>query len=264
MPVTLTTEQILALAPDAGSARNGQALAAARHWVTLGCNEQAAWGECQGSGQNPYQTQIDLSTTAFRCSCPSRRFPCKHGLGLFLLLAAQPAAFTQKAAPAWVSQWLSARHARARQRVEKLTKQPEATTDEATQARRAEQRQKKVTAGLGELELWLRDLVRGGLIAAKTQPLTFREQSARRMIDAQAPGAAEFAALGIPSFACTPDLFPDLMAAAINRQDIAAWAAARNIVTAVGITKERASCRVTAGKSHNSRVLLSSMKCGAS
>lgn len=51
--------------------------------------------------------------------------------------------------------------------------------------------------------------------------------------------AAKFAALGIPSFACTPDLFPDLMAAAINRQDIAAWAAARNIVTASGTVKER-------------------------
>ena len=44
--------------------------------------------------------------------------------------------------------------------------------------------------------------------------------------------AAKFAALGIPSFACTPDLFPDLMAAAIQRQDIGQWAAAREIVTA--------------------------------
>jgi Mg-chelatase subunit ChlD len=44
--------------------------------------------------------------------------------------------------------------------------------------------------------------------------------------------AEKFAALGIPSFACTPDLFPDLMAAAIGRQDIGQWAAAREIVTA--------------------------------
>jgi hypothetical protein len=43
--------------------------------------------------------------------------------------------------------------------------------------------------------------------------------------------AAAFAGFGIPSFACTPDLFPELMAAAINRQDIAQWAAAREIVT---------------------------------
>lgn len=38
-------------------------------------------------------------------------------------------------------------------------------------------------------------------------------------------------ALGIPVFACTPELFPDLMAAAINRQDLTRWAAAHDIVT---------------------------------
>lgn len=43
--------------------------------------------------------------------------------------------------------------------------------------------------------------------------------------------AAAFAALGIPAFACTPDLFPDLMAAAIQRQDIARWAAMQRITT---------------------------------
>ncbi|ERN42263.1 uncharacterized protein containing a von Willebrand factor type A (vWA) domain protein [Rubidibacter lacunae KORDI 51-2] len=43
--------------------------------------------------------------------------------------------------------------------------------------------------------------------------------------------AAQFATLNIPAFACTPDQFPELMAAAIARQDIQQWAAARNIVT---------------------------------
>ncbi len=57
--------------------------------------------------------------------------------------------------------------------------------------------------------------------------------SGRPIFDAR--NAAEFAALGIPSFACTPDLFPDLMAAAINRQDIAAWAARQGIQTAAAI-----------------------------
>lgn len=40
------------------------------------------------------------------------------------------------------------------------------------------------------------------------------------------------AALGIPAFACTPDRFPDLMAAAINRQDLKQWAAAQGIAIA--------------------------------
>jgi hypothetical protein len=41
--------------------------------------------------------------------------------------------------------------------------------------------------------------------------------------------AGKLAALGCPVFACTPDVFPDLMAAALRREDIAAWAAARDI-----------------------------------
>lgn len=44
--------------------------------------------------------------------------------------------------------------------------------------------------------------------------------------------AAAFAEFGIPAFACSPDQFPNLMAAAINRQDIAQWAAAHEITTA--------------------------------
>lgn len=46
--------------------------------------------------------------------------------------------------------------------------------------------------------------------------------------------AANLSTLGAPSFACTPDLFPELMAAAINRQDVAHWAAQREILTTRG------------------------------
>jgi hypothetical protein len=45
---------------------------------------------------------------------------------------------------------------------------------------------------------------------------------------------AKLAALGAPSFACTPGKFPDLMAAAIGRQDIAQWAARNDLVTTRG------------------------------
>lgn len=44
--------------------------------------------------------------------------------------------------------------------------------------------------------------------------------------------ASRLASLGVPSFACTPDLFPDLMAAAIQKQNLAAWAARNEIATA--------------------------------
>src|SRR6266536_1539048 len=43
--------------------------------------------------------------------------------------------------------------------------------------------------------------------------------------------AAVLASMGIPAFACTPELFPDMMAAAIQKQDLALWAAKNDIVT---------------------------------
>lgn len=44
--------------------------------------------------------------------------------------------------------------------------------------------------------------------------------------------AQRFAGLGAPAFACTPDRFPDLMAAALQKQDIALWASTQGIVQA--------------------------------
>ena len=48
--------------------------------------------------------------------------------------------------------------------------------------------------------------------------------------------AAAMASLGVPTFACTPDLFPGMMAAAIQKQDLDLWAARNDIVTARGTT----------------------------
>ncbi|NJN15422.1 MAG: VWA domain-containing protein [Oscillochloris sp.] len=44
--------------------------------------------------------------------------------------------------------------------------------------------------------------------------------------------AATLAGLGVPAFACTPDQFPALMAAAIDRHDLNRWAAQQGIVAA--------------------------------
>jgi Mg-chelatase subunit ChlD len=44
--------------------------------------------------------------------------------------------------------------------------------------------------------------------------------------------AAALSDLGVPAFACTPDLFPALMAAAIDRRDLAEWAGTHGLVTA--------------------------------
>ena len=71
-----------------------------------------------------------------------------------------------------------------------------------------------------------------GFVASGVQVITLLALSddGRPSFDQQ--NAAAMAAMGIPVFACTPDKFPDLMAAAINRADIGQWAAAQEIVTA--------------------------------
>lgn len=184
--VNLTEDQILTLAPDEPSKKAGKELANPSKWVTRGASQLAIWGECQGSGSKPYQTQIDRTSIAFKCSCPSRKFPCKHGIALGLLFARQPDLFTPGDTPAWVTEWISKRV----EKEEKKTVKKEGPVDEAAGAKRLEAREQKVADGIEELLLWIKDVIRNGIINLPDKPSTFWEGTARRMIDAQAPGLA--------------------------------------------------------------------------
>jgi hypothetical protein len=191
--LNLSEEQILALAPDDSSRKSGKDLASPGKWVTRGANAAALWGECQGSGSKPYQTQVDLGNLAFKCSCPSRKFPCKHGLGLLLLRARQPAQFVSTEAPAWVTEWLNKRSEKEEKKGEKKDK----PVDEAAQAKRQQARQQKVADGLEELLRFLKDIVRQGMLNLPEKGPAFWENIAKRMVDAQAPGlAAQIRAMG--------------------------------------------------------------------
>lgn len=192
MAAQWTADQVLALAPDPASAKNGRSLASSRKWASLSTYQQVIWGECQGSGKNPYRTQIDLNEPAFRCSCPSRKFPCKHGLGLFLLLAEQSALFNETEPPAWVAEWLAARTQRLEKQLEKQTEKAEKakSVDPNAQAKRIAERQRKVTAGIQDLRRWLEDQIRQGLVTVQQESYQFWDAPAARLVDAQAPGLA--------------------------------------------------------------------------
>ncbi|MGH2485788.1 MAG: SWIM zinc finger family protein [Ktedonobacterales bacterium] len=182
----LSSDQVLALAPDAGSAANGKKLADVKYWRGVGQNERALWGECQGSAL--YQVRVDLTTFSVKCSCPSHKFPCKHGLGLLLL------AVDDKSAPAddppdWVREWL-AKRAETAEKQPIQSNDPSKPVDAAARAKRAQKRAALVEQGLARLDLWLSDLVRNGLAALEAQPATLWERQAAQMVDAQAPGVA--------------------------------------------------------------------------
>lgn len=192
----LTVEQILALAPDAASAKAGSGQSSLANWSGLGGHEQALWGLCQGSGKEPYRAQIELAGPAFKCTCPSRKFPCKHGLGLYLLYQKERAAFADTSAPVWVSDWLQSREQRIEKKAAKLAQaeaeqSPEDIAAKALgQQKRQEKRQDNVANGIAVLDTWLADLAREGLAGLRSKPARDWEAMAARQVDAQASGLA--------------------------------------------------------------------------
>ena len=181
MPARWSADSVLALAPDDSSRRAGTGLARPAPWSGTGAAGEVVWGLCAGSGKNPYQTIVDLSGPAYRCSCPSRKFPCKHALGLLLLWAGGEV--PEEAAPAdYARAWLETRREKAAA-AKAAEGQPK---DEAAAARRADERAQRVAAGLAELKEWLSDQVRVGLAASPGGT----DAVAARMVDAQAPGIA--------------------------------------------------------------------------
>ena len=191
--MSLTASQILDLAPDASSRKAGQDQAKPGKWSGLARQGETIWGEIKGSGATPYRTVADLGGPASKCSCPSRKFPCKHALGLMLVHAAAPAAFGEGEPPEWVASWTQGRATRAANaeaKAEARADAPPKPVDEKAQARRRQAREDKVSAALDELDLWLRDLMRRGLASSRSEPYAFWDRMAGRLVDGQAPGLA--------------------------------------------------------------------------
>lgn len=193
--VRWTVEQVLALAPDESSRKAGGRLGSAGPWSGAGCDGSGAvWGLCKGSGSKPYQTVVDTTGPAYKCSCPSRKFPCKHALGLLLLWASDEAALGPAEVPDWAGEWLDGRRRRAAQKAEPAgggaVGAGAGPSDPAAARQRAERRAERITGGAQELEQRLTDLLRGGLAAADQSGYGLWEETAARMVDAQAPGLA--------------------------------------------------------------------------
>ncbi len=210
MGIQYTPDQIISMAPDSGSAAAGRKLASAKNWKNLGQSSEALWGECQGSAL--YQVKVDLSTFTIQCSCPSRKQPCKHGLGLLLLATGAPDSVPLTEQPDWITSWLSKRASVSKRKEAPRQKKSE-DAPSANQAKAADKRLTQVKAGVDQLDLWLNDLIRNGLGALESQPSKFWEAQAARMIDAQAPGLAS----RVRRLAIIPNSSPDWTARLLSQ-----------------------------------------------
>ncbi len=187
-----TTDAVLSLSPDDASAKAARGLNSASKWPALGANTEAVWGECQGSGSKPYQTQVDLAGPAFRCSCPSRKFPCKHGLALLLIRCNEPGLFKASDAPAWVTEWLGSRAQKAEKAEQKAVEKANAPPPSPQEIEKKEARRwNTMQAGLDQLQLWMADHIERGIATINSEQREGFHTTAARMVDAQASGLAQ-------------------------------------------------------------------------
>lgn len=186
----VTEQSIAEMAP------NDKALLDARGIVKNGALRKLArsedgllvFGLCQGSGSSPYQVSMDLATGAptVRCSCPSRQFPCKHGLGLMLAFVHRGQTFPVEEPPAD----LLGKRARMSARVEKKAAPAPADAprkiDRSAQAKKAREQ----SEALDTLEQFIVDLVSAGLGGLTDKHVRALVHQSKRMADADMKGAA--------------------------------------------------------------------------
>jgi hypothetical protein len=174
---------VLAAAPSASVASSGRQLAHLDRWSSIGCDHEALWGRCHGSGSEPYSVAVDHVTRRFRCSCPARTVPCKHAVALALLWANDllPVA----ARPRSVEQLVV-----SRPRTTPAPEDPQvATTAPPTvpsvNNERAAERAARVAAGLRDLDRWIIDRLRRGIGAPELERREPWDQLATRLTDSQ-------------------------------------------------------------------------------
>jgi len=189
-----TTDQVTALAPDAPSMAAARGLSTAAKWVEHGAGDgppATIWGLAKGSGSKPYQTCVDLDEPAYRCSCPSRKFPCKHALGLLLMWASGSVVVASET-PGWVLEWHESRAGRAAKAEARRVAgaEPKTEAQEKAASKRAAQRDDRVASGVVELAQWLDDQVAGGIAGLDRVGYKHWDLAAARLVDAQAPGLA--------------------------------------------------------------------------
>lgn len=209
----------MAVAPTAAAFAAAQPVADRRHWTATGADARAVWGRCRGSGREPYETVVDHVGLGWRCSCPSRRAPCKHALALLVLWVRGE--IDDGVAPPPVETWLDRRAATAdrtagspgptsgagpgaatgpgsatgpgdgtepdRDRDDGDVDGPPGPPDRSLER---DDRVARMRAGLIELDRWVHDRVRTGLTDPALARYSTWDELAARLVDARAGSLA--------------------------------------------------------------------------
>ncbi len=219
--MSLTLQTVQNLAPDASSLAAAKKLLSPTKWSAHGFAKELdlIWAQCQGSGSTPYYTVVDLGDNGYKCTCPSRKFPCKHALALMMLYVADATPFVPSDTPTWVVDWLGRRRKTNKtatlaektdnsENVQNSDNSPsladmitmgnaepvlsaeELAKKQQAQAKRAEKTKAdtdaRISAGLVELQNWLQDQLRMGIMAFMDNASSKCRQISARLNDAKA------------------------------------------------------------------------------
>ena len=204
-----TDEHVFALGDPVAIAT----LADAGHWRSVGCDDAAVWGVCLGADlratDRTYEVVVDLSpvdvrrvdarptspsnAVRARCTCPSRKHPCKHALALLLRYARGdvPTAVRPAAVDRTLVAMRPAPSAGAGPTGSDRRPAPRPSDAETDRSDRPpDERTVRAAAGLADLGRWLEDRMRTGL----ADPVVARYETwdglAARLVDAGAGALA--------------------------------------------------------------------------
>ncbi len=185
--ISIDEDFIAAAAPNAAAAKNGRGLVLKNKFTTLHHSDDNSllFGECQGSGKTPYLCSADFTnpqSVTYRCSCPSRQFPCKHSIGL-LYAYVEGKSFT----PGEVPESLQEKREKAAVRAEK--KKADASKPRKVNKSALAKKIKAQLDGLDLLEKLTFDLVRLGIGNMNAKSAAEIEKQAKQLGNAYLPGA---------------------------------------------------------------------------
>jgi hypothetical protein len=204
----ISLEKIESLAPDQASLDAAKKLLKPGSWPTLATDgRDLVWGECQGSGSTPYRVVVCEADAGYKCSCPSRKFPCKHSLALMWLRAENKQNFQLLETPSWVQDWLSRRRgpnasaqaasAKPKASIAAIAESDAPSADPKAEAKAAaarernqKERETSILAGLEELDTWLSDQIAHGMLQFVSDMADSCRTMAQRLVDAKASGLA--------------------------------------------------------------------------
>ncbi|MBY0285321.1 MAG: SWIM zinc finger domain-containing protein [Sphingomonas sp.] len=205
--MTLDLSAIESLAPDQSSLKAAAGLTKAGKWSGTGTSTDGTllWGACAGSGANPYRVMADLSDLGSKCTCPSRKFPCKHVLAMLWMHVDGTMVFGASETPDWVSEWLGRRRkgtsaapgaaapVATKDMRAALAVDPEQPDDPKAVARRQSATDKRaretraaIVDALDALDQWIGDQLRLGLFGFLDDATARCRRIAARMVDGKA------------------------------------------------------------------------------